>query len=340
MPTSQHPPFVAALRKKEAYTEAVGKVRFLETSTSYIFKAGEHYYKVKKTDHEYSNLAVKQAFCQEEAKLLRRCNGEDLNAEVVPINAQAESFTLGLAGSPVEYALKTTALTEKNLVSQLLAQQKLSTMAVGRIARKLAQFHTEAATDDKTAQTQGRPEVLRNFSEDMLYQMKRHFDESFTQPIQDMIRHPLERFLDEQTKLFQRRIKKHRILECHGALLPEHIHVKGTTVVLLSPQEVQRKQVVLDATYDVATFSIELLRHKAEELNDSFLDRYLRSSRDRTDMQQLLPLYQTFVALRQGVHTCEERLALKRSEAEHQEFQQRAVQYFNLAVRFARQLPH
>ena len=92
-----------------------------------------------------------------------------------------------------------------------------------------------------------------------------------------MIRHPLDKFFDEQNRLFQRRIRKHRIVEGHGALLPEHIHVKGQTVIFLSPQEAQKKYAILDAANDVATFSVELLRQQEEELNGSFLDRYLRS---------------------------------------------------------------
>lgn len=342
MPTSSYPSFVSALRKKEAYPEPVSKIRFHETVTSYLFKAGEHFYKVKKTDSEYSNLAVKQAFCHEEAKLLQRFNAEDLAVEVLPVSQTTDGFVLGASegATVVEYALRTPALVERNLVSHLLEQKKLSLIAVGRIARKLAQVHTDNPAPEKVAHERGRPEVLRALCEDMLYQMKRHFDESFTQPIQDMIRHPLEKFFEEQARLFPRRIRKRRIVEGHGALLPDHIHIKGPVVLFLSPQEVQKKYAILDASHDVATFSVELLRHQEEELNLSFIDRYLRSSRDRADMQLILPVYQMYSALRLGIGQCEARTAMPWSEEERQEFQQRAVQYFNLAVRFARQLQH
>ena len=342
MPTNSNPPLVAALRKKDAYLDSVSKIRFQETVSSYLFKAGDHFYKIKKADSEHTSLAVKQAFCQEEAKLLHRLNGEELQAEVLPVYQNGKSFSYKneAGATAVDYALKTTALSERNLVSHLLDQKKLSLIAVGRIARKLAQVHSDFPANDKTAQERGRADVLRSLCEDMLYQMKRHLDESFTQPIRDMIRHPLDKFFDEQNRLFQRRIRKHRIVEGHGALLPEHIHVKGQTVIFLSPQEAQKKYAILDAANDVATFSVELLRQQEEELNSSFLDRYLRSSRDRTDMKPLLPVYQMYAALRLGVTNCEMRTAMAWSEEEREAFQQRAVQYFNIAVRFARQLPH
>ena len=72
MPTNSTPLLVTALRKKDAYLDSVSKIRFQETVSSYLFKAGDHFYKIKKADSEHTSLAVKQAFCQEEAKLLHR----------------------------------------------------------------------------------------------------------------------------------------------------------------------------------------------------------------------------------------------------------------------------
>ncbi|MEC7218434.1 MAG: hypothetical protein VXW44_11210, partial [SAR324 cluster bacterium] len=219
MPTNSNPPLVAALRKKDAYLDSVSKIRFQETVSSYLFKAGDHFYKIKKADSEHTSLAVKQAFCQEEAKLLHRLNGEELQAEVLPVYQNGKSFSYKneAGATAVDYALKTTALSERNLVSHLLDQKKLSLIAVGRIARKLAQVHSDFPANDKTAYERGRADMLRSLCEDMLYQMKRHLDESFTQPIRDMIRHPLDKFFDEQNRLFQRRIRKNRIVEGHGA---------------------------------------------------------------------------------------------------------------------------
>ena len=111
------------------------------------------------------------------------------------------SATRMIPGPQLDYA-QTTALSERNLVSHLLDQKKLSLIAVGRIARKLAQVHSDFPANDKTAHERGRADVLRSLCEDMLYQMKRHLDESFTQPIRDMIRHPLDKFLMSKIGFF------------------------------------------------------------------------------------------------------------------------------------------
>ncbi len=118
-------PHVAALRKKDAYLDSVSKIRFQETVSSYLFKAGDHFYKIKKVDSEHTSLAVKQAFCQEEAKLLHRLNGEELQAEVLPVYQNGKSFSYKneTGATAIDYALKTTALSERNLVSHLLDQK-------------------------------------------------------------------------------------------------------------------------------------------------------------------------------------------------------------------------
>ena len=59
MPTNSTPPLVTALRKKDAYLDSVSKIRFQETVSSYLFKAGNHFYKIKKADSELTLIHPK-----------------------------------------------------------------------------------------------------------------------------------------------------------------------------------------------------------------------------------------------------------------------------------------
>jgi aminoglycoside phosphotransferase family enzyme len=69
------------------------------------------------------------------------------------------------------------------------------------------------------------------------------------------------------------------------------------------------------------------------ELLDSFLQQYLDVSNDQ-DLIKMLPLYQTYCALKQGVKTCELRVS-----QQNDELGRLAMDYFNLAVRFSREIP-
>ena len=86
----------------------------------------------------------------------------------------------------------------------------------------------------------GKAERFQALCDDMLYQMKRYFDPSITQPIIDMIRHPLDKFIHSKSNVFGKRLRKGRVVQGHGALLPEHIHIQGETVRFLSPHEVYK----------------------------------------------------------------------------------------------------
>ena len=108
------------------------------------------------------------------------------------------------------------------------------------IAYRISEIHSSNPAKDKAAEAV-KAESFRALCDDMLFQMKRYFDASMTQPILDMIRHPLEKFIDQNKRLFSKRYQKGRIVHGHGAFLPEHIFVSEKIVRFISPQEIQKK---------------------------------------------------------------------------------------------------
>ena len=80
--TLNRPEWIAALLLPETYKSNTKKIRLVETSSSYLFKADNLIYKIKKFSNEYSTLAIKEAFCYEECKLSKRFN-HDWDIEVI-----------------------------------------------------------------------------------------------------------------------------------------------------------------------------------------------------------------------------------------------------------------
>ena len=101
----------------------------------------------------------------------------------------------------------------------------------------------------------------------------------------------------------------------------------------ISPQEVHRKLADLDVANDVSSLTVELTRLGKNELAEIFLNHYLEISND-LDLQKMLPLYQTYCSLKQGVKTCELKVA-----REDEKLGTLAMEYFNLAVNFSREIP-
>ena len=323
---------VKALKEPAAYHNSPKTIKLRETSTSFLFKADDQLYKIKKLGNEYATLAVKEAFCREECRLSQRFN-PNWPLEVLPVMEHNGELKIGgTEGEIIEYALKMEALADQWSLSQLLAKDKLTIKHISKIATRIAEIHAVSPAKDTAAES-GKPESFRALCDDMLFQLKRYFEASLTQPILDMIRHPLEKFIDDNKRLFSKRQKKGRIVLGHGAFLPEHIFVCGDQVHFISPQEVQKKLAVLDVANDVSSLTVELARMGKTELFDAFVQQYLEVSNDQ-DLLKMLPLYQTYCALKQGVKTCE----LKVSQ-QNDDLGTLAMDYFNLAVRFSREIP-
>ncbi|MDP6488830.1 MAG: hypothetical protein QF825_10870 [SAR324 cluster bacterium] len=323
---------VKALKEPAAYHNSPKTIKLRETSTSFLFKADDQLYKIKKLGNEYATLAVKEAFCREECRLSQRFN-PNWPLEVLPVmELNGELKIGGTEGEIIEYALKMEALADQWSLSQLLAKDKLTIKHISKIATRIAEIHAASPAKDRAAES-GKPEPFRALCDDMLFQLKRYFEASLTQPILDMIRHPLEKFINDNKRLFNKRQKKGRIVLGHGAFLPEHIFVCGDQVHFISPQEVQKKLAVLDVANDVSSLTVELARMGKTELFDAFVQQYLEVSNDQ-DLLKMLPLYQTYCALKQGVKTCE----LKVSQ-QNDDLGTLAMDYFNLAVRFSREIP-
>ena len=323
------PAYLEALKKPEAYPDSPKKIKLVETQGSYLFHADNQLYKIKKTGNEFASLAVKEVFCREECQLLLRYNPE-WNAEVVNLNRMDSGYRLDATeGEIEEYALKMEHLSDRRFLSSLMKKKNAGIVDLSLTAAHLASVHAESGMSVREGES-GKAERFQALCDDMLYQMKRYFDPSITQPIIDMIRHPLDKFIHSKSNIFMKRLRKGRVVQGHGALLPEHIHIQGETVRLLSPHEIYKKYSVLDAAHDVATLMVQLIVGGEPDLADHFLLKYKESSKDR-DLDSILPAYQTYCALKYGVLTCEKKVALQ-----DESLGTVALEYFNLATRFSR----
>ena len=323
---------VEVLKNPASYATQPKSIKLRETDSSYLFEGDEWLYKIKKEGNEFPTLAVKEAYCHEECRLSQSFN-PNWTSNVLTILEQNGDIKIGgTEGEPVEYALQMGNLPEKWLLSRLLENDAVSKKNMTNIAERISEIHSNNPAKDKAAES-GKAESFRALCDDMLFQMKRYFDASMTQPILDMIRHPLEKFIDQNKRLFSKRHQKGRIVHGHGAFLPEHIFVSEKVVHFISPQEVHRKLADLDVANDVSSLTVELTRLGKHEQAETFLNHYLEISND-LDLQKMLPLYQTYCSLKQGVKTCELKVA-----REDEKLGTLAMEYFNLAVNFSREIP-
>jgi hypothetical protein len=336
MAKKTYPEFHKALLDPSLYPSAPRRIKFEETRHCYVYKTGSLVYKIRKTGPVYSSVAIKERFAREALTLGKRWAPEVVQEVVAVVRSAEGLYSLGGEGTVVDYALRLSQLPDHYWLHRLIGQNKLTAVAVGRLARYLADHHGSAAAGEKAAEA-GRPEHFRRIAEEILYQSKKYINLTVTQPMLDMIARPVSRFIDDSRKLFLHRQRKGRVVDGHGAFVPEHIFLRGPEVHAVAPLDASPKFRQLDVANDVATLLNELCRLDAAESADLFLKRYIAASRDR-DLPRILAAYRTLQALRYGLSYSERLNEAGMDEQQRGSIVQAANAYFNQAVRAAREI--
>jgi len=337
MTKTAFPEYHKALLEESLYPAATRRIKFEETRYSYLYKTGVHVYKIRKPGSHYSSLALKEAYISDALRQEQRWAPEVAEA-LVPILRTGSGYAFEGEGTPVDYALRMKQLPPHYFAHELAAAGKLPPAAVSRVARFLAEQHAAHPLADAAATHAGRPEHFRDLFEEVAYQVKKYVGMALSEAVYDMIRRPVEHFVDGERKLFLRRAKRHRIVEGHGAFTPEHVHVKGKEVLALSPLEGTAKFRQLDAAADVASFCNGLHLAGALEAEAVFVKRYAAAAKDR-DLERILPVFEVLQAMRSGLELCEWRMELPDDPARQLERARLAHDQFNLAVQRARLVP-
>jgi len=331
-----YPEFHKAMMEQAFYPSAPRRIKYEETRTSYLYRTGDHVYKIRKASPVYSSLAIKEKYAQEALTLGQRW-APDVFETVWPISRTEGGYALGEQGEVVTYAVVMRQLPAHYWLHELIANDKFTQTLVGRLARFLAEVHTQYPVEEKSS-VFARPEHLRELVDEVFYQAKKYIGTTLQQPLYDLVSRPMMRFLDESKRLLQRRVRKGRMVDGHGAFVPEHIHIKGRDIHAVSPLDGLAKLRIMDAANDVATLVNELIRREAAEQADLFVKRYATATKDR-DLTRVLPAFQTFQAMRSGVLWSERQAESTADESKRAEMGDLARAYFNMAMRFAREIP-
>jgi aminoglycoside phosphotransferase family enzyme/predicted kinase len=135
---------VAALAGELARVHGAADVTAIETHISHVLIAGDAAYKIKKPLRmpfvDYSTLARRRHFCEEELRLNRRL-APGLYRDVVVITGTVDAPQLDGDGPALEYAVRMRAFAQDALLSECLARGELTASRIDELARIVASFH-------------------------------------------------------------------------------------------------------------------------------------------------------------------------------------------------------
>jgi aminoglycoside phosphotransferase family enzyme len=137
---------IQALQNPALYDHPVQDFRVIETHISHVLLTGDYAYKIKKPVDfgflDFSSLARRKHFCEEELRLNRRL-ADNLYLDVVAITGTPEQPVLGGDGEAIEYAIKMRQFRQEDLLDRRQEQGTLAPELLINLARQTATFHEQ-----------------------------------------------------------------------------------------------------------------------------------------------------------------------------------------------------
>ncbi len=271
--------------------EAGASTRLIETHISWVVLAGVHAYKIKKPVNfgflDFSSLADRKRFCQEEIRLNRRM-APDLYLDVVAITETDSGVEIGGQGPIVEYAVRMKRFEQSaQLDNQLDAGLVTPSDMIG-FARRLATFHERAAVA-RGAMAKRHPEQVHGAVTDNIETILRSRVLSSEQRKQVEILEDWtqQRFVELEPKLVVR-ARNGRVRECHGDLhLSNLVKLADGSVTAFDCIEFSDELRWIDVLNDTAFLVMDLMERNRPDLAHGFLSAYLERSGDYQDLDLL-----------------------------------------------------
>ena len=174
------PPLIVAMSRPGFYPHSPTSVDLRQTHISWVLLAGERVYKVKKRVRfpflDYSTLARRRFYCQEEVRLNRRL-AEGIYLGVVAIVRHNGGFALDApdaAAAVEDYAVEMRRFAEENLLERRLLDNRASRQDLERVADRLVAFHRDCSA--KAGHRFGSPAAVAHVIQDNVRELQPFID--------------------------------------------------------------------------------------------------------------------------------------------------------------------
>jgi len=328
---------VEALMKPEAYDELPGSIELCQTHISFVFLTKKFVYKVKKSVNfgflDFSTLEKRRFFCEKELTLNRRLC-EDLYLEVVPIN-KSDVIRIKGEGETVEYAVKMRRIPQNKMLSKLLEENKVDNALIDKIAKIIADFHSKAETSKRISKF-GSLTIIRTNWDENFEQTKEYIGKTISAQDFKTIREKVEKFINQNAPVFEKRIADGRVRDCHGDIHSGNIFA-ADKVYIFDAIEFNERFRYSDVASDVAFLAMDLDFRKRPDLSSFFLDKYIEYSGDK-ELTKLIPFYECYRAYVRGKVVGFRLKDPNINEEEKAAAVKEARDYFTLAANYAKAL--
>nr|WP_250646451.1 bifunctional aminoglycoside phosphotransferase/ATP-binding protein [Pseudomonas oligotrophica] len=289
---------IAALQNPALYPHPVEAFRVIETHISWVILTGPYAYKIKKPVDfgflDFTELAARKHFCEEELRLNQRMAG-DLYLQVLPIGGTPEAPRLGEADAPFEYALQMREFPQSQLLAELQARGELTDAHIDQLAARIASFHmnTPHIAPDHPLNT---PQAIVAPMRQNFEQIRPLLGEAGDLAQLDSLEQWTETSIERLQPLLQARCDQGLIRECHGDLHLGNATLIDGRVVLFDCIEFNDPFRLIDIASDAAFLAMDLEDRGLKCQARRFINGWLEQTGDYAALE-LLNLYKAYRAL-------------------------------------------
>lgn len=332
-----HDRLIQALTDRSVYEHPTTEIAVLQTHISWVVLTGPYAYKVKKPVNlgfvDFSTLAKRYFFCQEELRLNRRL-APQLYLDVVAIYGTPERPRLHGPGAPIEYAVKMVQFAQETLLSHLLDVGTLQVAHIDHLAHEVSAFHARIATAD-TMSRFGTPEVVYQPVQENFQHLFDTIDDPVRQAHTRELAAWCQRTFAARRPDFIARKRDGFVRECHGDMHLGNMILLDAAVVIFDCLEFNDTLRWIDVASDVAFLIMDLEDRGRPDLAHRFVNGYLEATGDY-GLLVPLPFYLTYRAMVRakvaGIRLGQSDLAAE--EAAH--MREAFGSYLDLAERYTR----
>ncbi len=335
---------LAALAHPACYPHHPANVEVMQTHISAVFLVGDEVYKLKKpvtfSFLDYSTLALRQHYCEEEVRLNHRL-APTVYLGVVPVLRTGDRYRVREAANMqdatvVDYLVRMRRLPAERTLAAIIANGEVTKFGMHALAKRLVQFHSTAATTGAAAY--GAPAVVWQALADNFQTTAQFVSHTFTEQQYTVIQTYSEQFFATHQELLKTRVRTDRVREGHGDLRCDHVYFLDDGIAIIDCIEFNPRLRTCDVASELAFLAMDLELRGAVSWAEELVHTYATLAEDDA-LFTLLPFYQCYRAYVRGKVESLKSVEPEIPTAEQEQARQQAQRSFRLAYRYARGTP-
>jgi len=336
------PELLQFLSRPESFPHQPDEVEHIQTHISHVFMAGQFVYKLKKPVNlgflDYSTIEKRRKYCYREVELNRRLS-DDIYLGVVVISRRNGGFVIVEKetdfdpGTIAEYAVKMRRLPEQYFLHRYIEENTLRMEHLDRVGEVLASFYLRQRHGEDVTRW-GQIEAIKVNTDENFEQTRKFIDQTITRPAFDAIEYYTNAYYKHNADLFRRRVEAGRIVDGHGDLHLEHIHISPEKVQIYDCIEFNERFRYGDLAADLAFLAMDLDYNNCRTEERYFIRQMAARLKDE-ELMEIINFYKCYRAYVKGKVKSFQSVADDVEPEDRLRNEGTARQYFKLSMRYA-----